>query len=147
MLLTSMLQAAHSFVEGLAHSMAQESATDIGSLPATIYAPFHAQLDRCLASPYTDFLDVGIISLSPTRCSIEEIHCLLHLQLVAHFLACGIDKTQAAGVLLSVLKCLIHVSLCEGGFRLDQLLLHWWRKCRNRALICFAGCTWLMAHG
>ena len=74
MLLASMLQAAHSFVEGLAHSMAQESAPDIGSLPATIYAPFHAQLDRCLAPPYTEFKDVGIIFLSPTRCSIEEIH-------------------------------------------------------------------------
>lgn len=66
MLLASMLQAAHSFVEGLAHSMAQESAPDIGSLPATIYAPFHTQLDRCLAPPYTEFKDVGIIFL--TRC-------------------------------------------------------------------------------
>ena len=32
------------------------------------------------------------------------------------------DKTQAADVLLRVLKCLIYVSLCEKGFR---LVCHW----------------------
>ncbi|EIE19328.1 hypothetical protein COCSUDRAFT_67854 [Coccomyxa subellipsoidea C-169] len=46
MLLASMLEAAHSFVEGLAQTMGQEGATGIGSLPTTVYAPFHAQLDR-----------------------------------------------------------------------------------------------------
>ncbi len=51
MLLASMLEAAHSFVEGLAQTMGQEGATDIGYLPTTVYAPFHAQLDRYFALP------------------------------------------------------------------------------------------------
>lgn len=46
MLLASMQEAAHVFVEGIAQSMAREGATDIGSLPAAVYAPFQPQLDR-----------------------------------------------------------------------------------------------------
>lgn len=46
MLLASMQEAAHVFVEGMAQSMAREGASDIGSLPAAVYAPFQPQLDR-----------------------------------------------------------------------------------------------------
>jgi hypothetical protein len=46
MLLASMQEAARTFVEGLAESMAREGAQDLGQLPTAVYAPIHSQLDR-----------------------------------------------------------------------------------------------------
>lgn len=44
--LAGMLDAAQGFVEGLAAALAREGAHDLGALPAAVYAPFQAQLDR-----------------------------------------------------------------------------------------------------
>ena len=46
MLLASMIEAAHTFVQRAAQLAAQEGASGPISLPAAVYRPFQSQLDR-----------------------------------------------------------------------------------------------------
>ena len=46
-LLASMIEAAHTFVQRAAQLAAQEGAAGPVSLPAAVYPPFQSQLDRC----------------------------------------------------------------------------------------------------
>ncbi|KAK9915106.1 hypothetical protein WJX75_004782 [Coccomyxa subellipsoidea] len=128
MLLTSMLQAAHSFVEGLAHSMAQESATDIGSLPATIYAPFHAQLDRYGELEAVSFgQDLAVVQLSSAADDAEAAVAAIGAAaaMAEAALAAAVERCRAATGLagLPELQLVADEELAQFVSRLQAILL------------------------